>query len=152
MATNGWISTPNVRGTFDIIWTCAQTTFLCAWVSVCVNVPAPGKSPRRLLRDKLHFVLLSFLGPELVFLLSYTQLQSARASVQEFNAAGFSEWTLVHAFYADMGGVTVQPLSWKPFPVNARQLFYLIDHGCMPYPQISLEEIEVRGQADGLSR
>lgn len=149
----GWVSTPNVRGTFDIIWTCLQTTFLCAWVSVCVNVPAPGrKAWRALLIDKLHFVLLTFLGPELVFLLSYMQLQSARASVQRFKAAGFTDWTVTHGFYADMGGITVQPAGWKSFPVNARQLIYLVERGYVPFPQIPVEEIEVRGQVDSLSR
>lgn len=152
MAPVGWTSTPNQRGTFDIIWICAETIFLCAWTSVCVNVPAPGRSPWRLLREKAHFVLLAFLGPELVFLLSYVQLQSAKASVEEFRAAGFTDWTLVHAFYADMGGITVCSPSWPPFPVTTRQLFYLVRHGYMDYPKIPLEDIAARGQADGLSR
>ncbi|KAM0721448.1 hypothetical protein Q7P37_002372 [Cladosporium fusiforme] len=55
------------------------------------------------------------------------------------------------AFYADMGGITVQPLSWKSFPVNPKQLFYLVDHAYMPCPQIPPEDIQTRGQADTLS-
>ena len=152
MATEGWVSPPNVRGTLDILWTCLQTTGLCAWTSICVNVPAPGDEALGLFRDKLHFTLLTLLGPELVFLLSYLQLQSARDSVQQFKSAGFADWTLAHAFYADMGGIKVQPGSWKSFPVNAEQLFYLVKHGYMDFPGIPLKEITSRGKSDGLSR
>ena len=121
---------------------------LCAWVSICVNIPSPDYRDWDLLRDKFHFVLMTLLGPELVVMLAFTQYQAARASVEQFKAAGFADWTIVHAFYADMGGISVQPVSWKRFPVNAKQLHYLIIRGHMEYPRISRREIEARGKAD----
>ena len=147
-----WYSAASTRSTFDIVWICAQTTALCAWVAICVNLPAPNYGTWDLLRDKFHFTLLTLLGPEFVFLLAFTQYDSASTSVRMFKASGYDDWTMVHGFYADMGGITVQPKDWKPFPVNAKQLHYLVRNNYMDYPRISRKEIEARGKADGLSR
>jgi hypothetical protein len=152
MPSAAWVPAPNTRGTFDIIWSCAQTTALCAWVSICVNVPAPDYGNLDLLRDKFHFILLTLLGPELVFMLAFTQFQSARASVKQFRDDGYPNWSLRHAFYADMGGIHVKHRAWKRFPVNAKQLHYLVTHGHMVYPEITLKEIKARGKTDGLAR
>ena len=38
------------------------------------------------------------------------------------------------------------------FPVNSKQLFYLIDKGYLEYPQIRKEEIQDKNKADGLAR
>lgn len=152
MPTEAWVLAPNARGTFDIIWSCAQTAALCAWVSICVNVPAPDYGNLDLLRDKFHFILLTLLGPELVFMLAFFQFQLARASVKQFRDDGYTNWSLRHAFYADMGGIHVQHRAWKRFPVNAKQLHYLVTRGHMAYPEITLKEIEARGKTDGFAR
>lgn len=36
----GWVSSPNGRGTFDIIWGCLLTIFLCTWTSLHLNIPS----------------------------------------------------------------------------------------------------------------
>lgn len=38
------------------------------------------------------------------------------------------------------------------FPVNAKQLFYLINKGYLEYPQLRKEEIQDKNKADGLAR
>jgi hypothetical protein len=124
----------------------------CAWVSICVNVSAPNSRQHDLLRDKFYFILLTLLGPGLVFMLAITQFQSARASVKQFRNEGYTNWSLTHAFYADMGGIHVQHRAWKSFPVNAKQLHYLVTRGHMVYPEVPLKEIKARGKTDGLSR
>ena len=148
----GWTHGADTRGTYDIVWTSVQTIFLCSWVSVCVNIPAPNFGSWDIWRDKFHFVLVTVLGPELTFLLAFGQYQSARTSLRMFQESGFDSWTLSHAFYADMGGIHVQPESWERFPVNAKQLHYLVTHGYMDYPEISKEEIRCRGKADYVTR
>ena len=35
----GWTSSPNGRGTIDIIEACFITIGLCAWTMLCLNVP-----------------------------------------------------------------------------------------------------------------
>ena len=150
--SQGWIPGPTTRGTWDIIWTCAQTMALCAWVTMCVNVPSPDNVSVDLFRDKLHSSLMALLGPDLIVMLSLMQYQSARDSVEDFKAAGYADWTMVHAFYADMGGVSVKHADWKRLPVNAKQLHYLVVHGYMDYPMISLTEIEGRVKRDGVAK
>ena len=152
LETCGLSSGPANRSIYDIILSCAQTAVLCAWVSVCVNVPCLSSARLDILRDKVYFGLLTLLGPELVFLLALGQYQCARASVRDFHLSGHKQWTATHAFYADMGGIVVQPVSWKRFPVNAKQLLYLIDKGYLEYPTITVEEIKARSKVDGLSR
>ena len=85
-------------------------------------------------------------------MIAFTQYQFARASVEQFKASGFTDWTMSHAFYADMGGISVQPISWKRFPVNAKQLHYLVEHKYMEYPAIPVDDIKARGKADRTAR
>lgn len=148
----GWQPMCNSRGTWDIIWTCVQTMVLCAWVSVCVNVPAPDGGPMDRYTDKFFFVLLSLLGPELIFLLAFGQYHTANTSKRLFQELGHLDWSITHSFYADMGGIHVQPKGWKRFPVNAKQLHYLVRNGYMQYPDIKKWEIEARSKVDGLAR
>lgn len=158
----GWYSPQNERGTSDILWSCGQTMALCAWVSVCVNVPRPEVSrrglfkARGLLRDKFNFVLLMLLGPEIVFLLAYGQRRAARISAKQFvdpeRHEAFKGWTITHAFYANMGGIHVQPRDDKRFPVNAKQLIFLVDGGYMNVPKITEQDIEDRSKAGSLGR
>lgn len=150
--TFGWQSTPNRRGTWDIIWSCAQTTALCAWVSGCPNAPAPVDGEWDLITDKFFFLLLTLLGPEFVFLLAFGQWQNAQASVELFHASGHDDWTISHAFFADMGGVHVRPLDWKQFPVNSKQLHYLVENKYMDYPRIKKEDIKSLGKTDAVAR
>lgn len=157
-----WVSNTNTRGTYDIIWSCVQTVFLCAWVSVCVNAPSRKYRSRDLLVDKFYFTLLTLLGPELVFALACCQYSAARRSVQDFKRkkvvlAGCSPWTITHGFYANMGCITVRPPTsphrrTQDFRVNAKELLYLVEHGHMDYPDVPREEIMSRSKVDGLGR
>lgn len=150
--TIGWMSSPNTRGTLDILWSCAQTAALCAWVSICVNIPSPGHGASDLIRDKFYFLLLTLLGPELVFLLAFTQYQCAAESVKLFKDLGHDDWTLTHGFYADMGGIHLQPPGWKRFPVSAKQLYHLVHRGYIDFPKIPVADIKARGKTDGLAK
>lgn len=148
----GWQPGCNTRGTWDIIWTCTQTIALCAWVAVCPNIPAPDHGPWALYIDKFYFFLLTLLGPEFIFFLAFGQFQSAVTSRKLFHEMGYMDWSLTHGFYADMGGIHVQPSGWKRFPVNSRQLHYLIKRGYMEYPKIAKKDIFAAGKIDGLAR
>ena len=168
--TLGWQPGCTTRGTWDIIWSCAQTLGLCAWVSVCTNCPAPENGEWDLVTDKFFFLLMTLLGPEFVFLLALGQYQSAKESIQEFEnlgyvkdeKTGYEGWTVTHGFYADMGGIHVRPKGWKSFPVNAKQLAWLVRHDYLERPshvnendcirKISLRSIKARGKIDRLAK
>jgi hypothetical protein len=149
----GWTPSPDGRGTYDIIFTCLVTTFLCCWTSVYPNIPAPGDSVWASIRDKLGLACLGLLGPEFIIVLAIGQKSSARRSVVKFNKAGHNHWTVTHGFFADMGGFVLRAdgLS-QPIPLNAEQLFYLVHKKYVDCPNITAGELKDRNKSDGLAR
>jgi hypothetical protein len=70
-----------------------------------------------------------------------------------------------HAFFADMGGLVLETPGCEQFPINAKQLHYLITNGpkdeenksteemYLDYPgDLNIGEINDRNKWDGLSR
>jgi hypothetical protein len=57
-----------------------------------------------------------------------------------------------HAFYADSGGYFLHSPDFKPIPVNAKQLLYLIDHEYVDYPTLSEQDIDDKNKVDILLR
>lgn len=150
-----WTSSPNGRGTLDIIWSCHFTVFLCCWSVVCVNVPPPTWGNWRRVHAKFIAALMSGFGPEFTFQLALGQWSSARRSVAAFRKSGHSDWTMRHAFLADMGGFVLHASDWVEFPLDAKQLHYLVTHGFVSYSEdIRLPKhiIADKNKADGLIR
>ncbi|KAF2202405.1 hypothetical protein GQ43DRAFT_455123 [Delitschia confertaspora ATCC 74209] len=129
----GFISSPNSRGTFEIISSCFLTIFLCGWVSVCINIPAPTAGKFAMFFDKCYMFLFSLLGPDFVGALALGQYMAARESVKAFKESGYGDWTTKHAFYANMGGFVVKPEDGR-------------------IPGIDKAMIDDRNKADGLTR
>jgi hypothetical protein len=104
---------------------------------------------------------VGILGPELIMTLAAGQYCSAKTSLDEFRASGFGpkQWTLKHAFLADMGGIILETPDCPPFPISSKQLHYLVTHkrngngdNYLPFPDISLADIKDKNKADGLAR
>ena len=148
----GWTPQPDGRGTLDIIWSCAFTMFLCSWSILCLNLPGPHDTPFQIFRRKLYVTALGFLGPEFIFQIALGQWVSGCRSVQEFHASGYPSWTMSHAFFADMGGFILYTKDWTPFPINAKQLHYLVVEGYVAFPALDKRVIADKNKADGLLR
>jgi hypothetical protein len=97
---------------------------------------------------------MSGMGPEFTFQLALGQWTSARRSVEEFKRSGYRNWSMTHAFLADMGGFVLHPTDWVPFPLDARQVHYLVIQGYIPYSAVGLEErvINDKNKGDGIVR
>ena len=147
----GWISGPGGRGTIDIIWSSFLTIFLCTWTALCLNIPHPDANKLHRLCTKGKWMLWAIIGPELVLAVAIGQFASARRSVRRFHGLGYKTWTLRHGFFADMGGILLQPTDSAPFLVNSRQLIYLVENQYMDYPNIAAEDIWDRSKADTLA-
>ena len=170
--THGWVPQTNGRGTLDILWSCIITIFLCCWTSVFANIPAMMDTPLERLRDKFNVACLGILGPEFLFTLALGQWISARRSVQVsdryfsktarvrtdvflyqlFRGGGYPDWTMKHAFFADMGGFVLQSPGWKAFPLESKQLYYMVSQGYLAYPNIAQGTIDDKNKADGVAR
>lgn len=155
----GWTDGPDSRGAIDILISSCTTLFFCTWSVLCLNVNQ--FSWRKQAWQKTLMAGLSFLGPEFTFQLAIGQWCSARRSVELFQRTGYSGWTMTHAFFADMGGFELQTqlsprnrVDWKPFPVNAKQLHYLVHNGYIPYSSIMIDKkaIADRNKVDGQLR
>lgn len=150
--TRGWVAQSNDRGTFDIVVSCAITIFLCIWTTVCVNVPAPERGTWSIFRDRLYMFYLGLAGPEIILWLAAGQYCSARVSVKLFSKSNLADWTIKHAFLADMGGIHLQVPDVKSFPINGKQLHFLVTNNYIAYPKITTTEINDKNKSDGLSR
>lgn len=96
----------------------------------------------------------AIVSPKLVLSVAIGQYASARRSVKRFRKLGMKEdrWTLRHGFYADMGGMLLQPKNSTPFLVNSRQLAYLVEKQYLECPQITQNEIWDKSKTDTLAR
>lgn len=150
----GWVSAPNERGTIDIIWSCVSTLTICLWTMLHLNVPATRDSYWTMFWRKSRWLLLGILAPEVPVLFACGQWASANRSVSEMRALGYSEtqWSLVHAFYADSGGFVLRLPDTRPFPITARQVRYLVQHGYVSLPSISKKEIWDKSNADKVAK
>ncbi|UZP39483.1 hypothetical protein NXS19_007299 [Fusarium pseudograminearum] len=149
----GWTPSPDGRGTYDIIFACLVTTFLCCWTSVYPNIPAPEDEFWASIRDRVGLACLGLLGPEFIIVLAIGQKSSARRSVVKFHEEGYKQWTITHGFFADMGGFVLEADDLnRPIPLNAEQLFYLVKNSHVRYPEITAGELRDRNKSDGFAR
>ena len=148
----GWTSSPDGRGTMSIIWSCMVTTFLCCWSVLVINLPEPGSKRWSTTVRKLFLVLLSAAAPEAILQVALGQWLSARSATKLFHESGYSEWSLRHSFFLDMGGLHLRCPDHPPFPINSRQLHYLIMKKYVAYPSIDESQIRDRNKVDGVLR
>jgi hypothetical protein len=123
-----YVTSCNVRGTLDILWSCLFTLFLCTWSAQHLNVPRQRvEQTNRPLRQeilafagsiwiKVKWVATAVILPELLVGRALQDWMMARRSshderFQYFASRDHTSWTIVHAFFANMGGfvVTVNP-------------------------------------------
>lgn len=150
---SGWVQGPDYRGTIDIIWSSFLTIFLCTWTAVCLNVPHPDDKKPQVFFRKVKWMLWAIVGPEIVLAVAIGQYASARRSVRRFKNLGLrQEWTLRHGFFADMGGIMLEPRDSTPFLVNSRQIEYLVQKGYVEQPSITAKEIWDKSKADTLAK
>jgi len=143
---------PDGRGTLDPIYSCLLTIFMCTWSVLCVNVPAPSDGITRIFSRKMMFAALGILRPEFIAQAALGQWISAKQSVKLFKASGHHQWTIKHAFFADMGGFMLHTPDFPPFPIDAKQTHYLVAKKHIQCPQVTKKDIEDRDKVDVLLR
>ncbi len=148
----GWVRQPDGRGTLDILWSSVFTIFLCTWTVLCLNLPHRRDTEAQKFLRRAKWMFCGILGPELVLAVAIGQWASARRSVVRFKSMGCPQWTIRHGFFADMGGVLLQPRDSTPFLVNARQLAYLVQHRYAQFSDITEAEIWDRSKADTVTK
>ncbi|KAJ8124844.1 hypothetical protein O1611_g8797 [Lasiodiplodia mahajangana] len=145
----GWTSTLNVRGTADIIYSCAAVIITAIWAVLHLNIPAATDGTIRVLVRRVRWGITSILAPDLLTLVAASQWVSARRSVEQMKSPGnIGSWTIVHAFYADSGGFLFQAPGELAFPINAQCVHFLVSRGYIDMPAITRDEIWDKSKAD----
>ncbi len=122
------------RGTLDILWGCWFTIILCVTTSVRINYPSVSETTWQVYARKLRWFVICFAAPEILMILATGQRREARRSVKLWRDSGYEDWTMRHGFYANMGGFLLRSKDSNPFPINAKQLHYLVTQDYIPYP------------------
>ena len=148
----GWISQPNGRGTFDILWGSLFTIFLCTWTSLHLNVPSLHEKYLQRWFRKLRWMGLAIMAPELVVGFAAGQKVEAARSVEMWKNSGYHGWTMRHGFYANMGGFVLETPNFPSYPINAKQLHYLVTKDYIPYPSTTSKEIWDKSKQDGFQK
>ncbi|KAH0536554.1 hypothetical protein FGG08_006584 [Glutinoglossum americanum] len=144
------VTSPAVRGTFDILWSSLFTLLICTWTIQHLNIPAPkpkeietcwggvkglfaGKGGRPLLSalvwsirsrawPRLMWMIITLILPELLVGLAFQNLMKAIEScrlMKPYAREDGVEWTLTHAFFANMGGFVLKVKSLPSEPDSA---------------------------------
>ncbi|PQE05785.1 Major facilitator superfamily domain general substrate transporter protein [Rutstroemia sp. NJR-2017a BVV2] len=144
----GWTDSPDHRGTMDIVFSCTFTIFICIWSVLCVNIGPYRESTWAKVYRKLKLAGLCILGPDFLLLLTIRQWESARKSCLNFQQRGIRNWSMTHAFYADMGGFVIRTKDGVTWPLDANEIIYLIDEEWIKEPVISTQLVLDKREID----
>ena len=75
---------------------------------------------------------------------------SKETQTEDSSARG--RWTIKDAFFADMGGFVLHTRDQLPFPLDAKQLHYLVSKQHLQLPKLDHRVIEDKNKVDGLLR
>lgn len=106
------VAGPNTRGTLTILWSSIFTLLACTWTVQHLNVPRQYETDglkQKLLAQwrKLKWMIIAMIVPEYILGRAFGEFWSAhnahRDMLREVPEMR-KNWTLVHAFYTNMGG------------------------------------------------
>lgn len=115
-----FVSSPSVRGTLDIVWSCLSILLLCTYSVLHLNVPVQSTPRtkkegfrRTLFRtfDKLGWMLVNLAAPELPFAKAWSDYRSAKVAhekLKQWAKLDGVDWSLTHTHVANMGGFVVK--------------------------------------------
>ncbi|KAK3353730.1 hypothetical protein B0T25DRAFT_456667 [Lasiosphaeria hispida] len=131
-ASPGLVSSPNVRSTFSIIWSCLSVILTCTWAVLHLPVPIDMAKPpsdkwddmdwRQKSRHwylpklyngslKLFWFGLSLAGPEILTTFEVMGRIAARHDREQFKTLAKGDgvkWSLAHSHFANMGGFAIK--------------------------------------------
>ncbi|KAH8694102.1 hypothetical protein BGW36DRAFT_384373 [Talaromyces proteolyticus] len=120
--STNFVASAEVRGTMDIVWSCLSVLILCVWSIHHFCVPNFVKNEsssqgnwmkKALLANikKLNWSLLAILAPEYIFAKALAEKLAAHYSYKQFQEHrqhGWSDWTITHAYFANMRGFVMR--------------------------------------------
>ncbi|KAI0384421.1 hypothetical protein F5Y04DRAFT_229254 [Hypomontagnella monticulosa] len=114
-----YVSSPDARGTFDIVWSCLSILLICTWSVIHLNVPlqtTPQRKREKYYRaitrtfNKFLWMLVNLLAPEWSMGKAWTDYLAVSSVQAGFNIKKNEDdvpWTRMHTYLANMGGFTI---------------------------------------------
>ena len=148
----GFVSEPDGRGTFSIIWSCLAVLLLNTWTVLHLNIPPANSSKWRTFLHKSKWWVFCTFVPDGVAVGAYNQWRCARKSVSDMKKR-LPWWTVAHGFYAEMGGFRVyEDTTGTWYNFRAAQLSWLAQENLITIPTVSAEDIYDRSTAGALGK
>ncbi|OCK75712.1 hypothetical protein K432DRAFT_307903 [Lepidopterella palustris CBS 459.81] len=119
----GFIYSPNIRSTLDIVWSCVSIIILSTWSVLHLTVPPDIEAvdPSEKIRKQIFFLLrkLSWMGIMLIFPEYLLAIGAANQLIASVNTEALREkfvgkdkdnvpWSRTHTIQADMGGIALR--------------------------------------------
>ncbi|KAH6699756.1 hypothetical protein BKA61DRAFT_530072, partial [Leptodontidium sp. MPI-SDFR-AT-0119] len=166
---SSWVSEPQGRGTWNLLYSCVFTLVLCVWTSVHLNVPGFGETTWQMYRRKAKWVLIALFAPEFVVYCAFQQWFTARMFLTELQK--LHDWVppglegkdgsrkkhkfdMTYAMFAVMGGfiVDIEHLHnrLKRATLTMNGLLLLAQHGHFFY--VEAEAIADKSKANILAK
>ncbi|QYT02627.1 hypothetical protein H0G86_009620 [Trichoderma simmonsii] len=164
---SNYVSSPNTRGTLDILWSSLFTILACTWTLQHPNIPEQrdGRDPGLLgdiqwgLKGFYRSTLRMFwaiIAPELIINDACRDLMCALEDHRKMqDDQGL--WTLTHCFYANMGGFAIRDRAKSSEEAKDHGLNYLssrwirvlLERNCIDkLPDITEAEIKDKSKGD----
>jgi hypothetical protein len=176
-----FVSSPNTRGTLDILWSSLFTILACTWTLHHPDVPEPRNDLELGVLGDIKWALKAFgnsalmmvitaLAPEIVIASAFSELMGAMKTQQMMEEYAFNDqvaWSLRHSYFVKMGGFAIR--SEKPLDASEKQdtksrggklhcisadELYKLRHDRVieSLPDIRAEEVKDKSKSDTLSK
>lgn len=178
----GWHFENTTRSSWDILWTCLTTIFVCTWVSLHLSLFVYLSKPARTWL-KLAGWLQTLICPEFFVIYAATDFYSARdiaarcnkafrVNLKEVESEGtgtslrnslaseekslgredFREWTTTQGFCITMNGFELRTQDGWSYTINAQNILPLIEAGVVQPGDLNTEDINNRAKPDTVAR
>ncbi|PPQ94245.1 hypothetical protein CVT25_006717 [Psilocybe cyanescens] len=149
ISDNAPCSCPQLRSTWDILWSCLGTIFACTWVSVHPNSPGPQDGRIHIILTCVELMIWAILIPEMIIYWAFRQWVGARQL-----AARFKEfrWSNVHGHFLQMGGFMLVDGDKDMGVIDPPRFYDLLQEGKIRFPCVSEDKINALSKGDGLSK
>ncbi|KAM6484150.1 hypothetical protein HDV62DRAFT_357542 [Trichoderma sp. SZMC 28011] len=168
---SNYVSSPNTRGTLDILWSSLFTILACTWTLQHPNVPEQRDGRdlgllgdvkwglKGLYRSTIRLIW-TVIAPELIICVAYQDLVGAlkgRKEMRKWVENGKGPWSLTHSYYANMGGFVIQgrvKQSEKtkyhdPYHLTSKGVFALLEKKYIDQlPDVTEAEIKDKSKGD----
>ncbi|KAK0725548.1 hypothetical protein B0H67DRAFT_598769 [Lasiosphaeris hirsuta] len=169
-----FVSSPDARGTMEILCGSLFTFIACTWTIHHPNVPEQRDGRNQGLKGDLHWglkrawesaklALVTVLAPELIISIAWDQRRIARRvkrELQEKAAEDGVPWTLVHGHFAAMGGFVIRynksvkgesERGGVPYHLTADDVIFLRKSGRLKkLPNVTRDELCDKSKSDPL--